>query len=68
MEVAGLPPGKFQSQLVVLAEAVLANFTSSGPQPVVGVAVKLAVGWVTMVTVWVAVAVPQELVAVSVTV
>ena len=67
MEVAGLPPGKFQSQPVVLAEAVLANFTSNGPQPVVGVAVKLAVGGVRMLRVWVAVAVPQELVALSVT-
>ena len=49
-------------------EEVLVNCTVRGPQPLVLAAVKLAVGEVVMITVWVAVLVPQLLVAVKVTV
>ena len=53
---------------VALSEEVLANVTVSGPQPLVGVAEKPAVGGVRIVMVWVNVLVPHAFVAVKTTV
>ena len=68
MELDGVPPGNDHAYVVAFAEEVLVNCTVNGPQPLVGVAVKFAVGGVTMVTDCEAVIVPQGLVTVSVTV
>ena len=68
VELNGVPPGKLQAYPVVLADALLVNCTVVDTQPLVGVPVKFAVGGVAMVTTWVAVLVPQALVAVSTTV
>ena len=68
MLVPGLPPGKVHAHEVVLLDDRLLNCTVSGAQPVVLVAEKPADGGVTMVTVLVAVLVPQLLVDVKTTV
>lgn len=64
----GVPPGNDQSYVVGLPPEVLVNCTVSGPQPLVGVAVKLAVGGASREMVWVEVVVPQSLVELRVTV
>ena len=68
MEVAGSPPGNCQLKLRAFAEDVLVYWANKGPQPLLLLTLKLAVGGVTIVTVWVAVTGPQAPVAVKVTV
>jgi hypothetical protein len=68
VEVDGVPPEKDQANVVALIEEVLVNCTVSGSQPLVGEAVKPAVGGVIIVTVCVKVLVPHGFVAVRVTV
>ena len=64
VELLGVPPENCQLYVTAFVEDVLVYCTVSGAQPLVGVAVKFAVGGVTMVTVLVLVTVPQALVAV----
>ena len=68
MELLGVPPANCQLKFWAFADEVLVNCTVSGAQPLVTFAVKLAVGGVTMMTVWVTILLPQLLVAVNVTV
>ena len=68
MELPGVPPANCQLKVWAFADEVLVNCTVSGAQPLGTFAVKLAVGGVTMMTVWVTILLPQRLVAVNVTV
>lgn len=68
VELEGFPPGNDQLYAVGAPLEVLVNCTVSGPQPLVGAAVKLATGGASRETVWVEVVLPQSLVEVSVTV
>ena len=63
-----MPPGNSQAKVDAFAEEVLLKVTLNGAQPLVDpLTLNPAVGGVTMVTVCVAVEVPQALVAVSTT-
>lgn len=68
VELEGVPPGNNHAKVVALGDERLLYCTVRDVQPVVGVALKAAVGGVMMVTVWVAVEVPQAFVAVNTTV